>query len=151
MKLPENVVKVNKIAFQNVVRQRLSFHYSEMEEHLEQFIKGIVEAGYQLKGPFFYSLNNVPLNEVIEIELFMPISNDVFSLKGYNFSTYFEISNLLKTIIKGDLKTLTEIEYAKLIIALEESGLEMVTPFYHVVPKNGLEYLELLVGYSENI
>ena len=151
MKLPENVVKVNKIAFQNVVRQRLSFHYSEMEEHLEQFIKGIVEAGYQFKGPFFYSLNNVPLNEVIEIELFMPISNDVFSLKGYNFSTYFEISNLLKTIIKGDLKTLTEIEYAKLIIALEENDLEMVTPFYHVVPKNGLEYLELLVGYSENI
>lgn len=151
MKLPENVVKVNKIAFQNVVRQRLSFHYSEMEEHLEQFIKGIVEAGCQLKGPFFYSLNNVPLNEVIEIELFMPISNDLFSLKGYNFSTYFEISNLLKTIIKGDLKTLTEIEYAKLIIALEKNNLEMVTPFYHVVPKNGLEYLELLVGYSENI
>ena len=151
MKLPENVVKVNKIAFQNVVRQRLSFHYSEMEEHLEQFIKGIVEAGYQFKGPFFYSLNNVPLNEVIEIELFMPISNDLFSLKGYNFSTYFEISNLLKTIIKGDLKTLTEIEYAKLIIAMEKNDLEMVTPFYHVVPKNGLEYLELLVGYSENI
>lgn len=151
MKLPENVVKVNKIAFQNVVRQRLSFHYSEMEEHLEQLIKGIVEAGYQLKGPFFYSLNNVPLNEVIEIELFMPISNDLFSLKGYNFSTYFEISNLLKTIIKGDLKTLTEIEYAKLIIAMEKNDLEMVTPFYHVVPKNGLEYLELLVGYSENI
>ena len=151
MKLPENVVKVNKIAFQNVVRQRLSFHYSEMEEHLEQFIKGIVEAGYQFKGPFFYSLNNVPLNEVIEIELFMPISNDVFSLKGYNFSTYFEISNLLKTIIKGDIKTLTETEYAKLIIALEKNNLEMVTPFYHVVPKNGLEYLELLVSYSENI
>ena len=151
MKLPENVVKVNKIAFQNVVRQKLSFHYSEMEEHLEKFIKGIVKAGYQLKGPFFYSLNNVPLNEVIEIELFMPISNDLFSLKGYNFSTYFEISNLLKTIIKGDLKTLTEIEYAKLIIALEKNDLEMVTPFYHVVPKNGLEYLELLVGYSENI
>ena len=151
MKLPENVVKVNKIAFQNVVRQRLSFHYSEMEEHLEQFIKGIVEACYQLKGPFFYSLNNVPLNEVIEIELFMPISNDLFSLKGYNFSTYFEISNLLKTIIKGDLKTLTEIEYAKLIIAMEKNDLEMVTPFYHVVPKNGLEYLELLVGYSEKI
>lgn len=151
MKLPENVVKVNKIAFQNVVRQRLSFHYSEMEEHLEQFINGIVEAGYQLKGPFFYSLNNVPLNEVIEIELFIPISNDLFSLKGYNFSTYFEISNLLKTIIKGDLKTLTEIEYAKLIIAMEKNDLEMVTPFYHVVPKNGLEYLELLVGYSEKI
>ena len=35
MKPPENVVKVNKIAFQNVVRQRLSFHYSEMEEHLD--------------------------------------------------------------------------------------------------------------------
>ena len=87
----------------------------------------------------------------MEIELFMPISNDVFSLKGYNFSTYFEISNLLKTIIKGDLKTLTEIEYAKLIIALEKNDLEMVTPFYNVVPKNGLEYLELLVGYSKNI
>ena len=35
MNLPEDVVKVHKIAFQNVVRKRLSFHYSELEKHLE--------------------------------------------------------------------------------------------------------------------
>lgn len=147
MKLPEDVVKVRRLAFQNVVRKRMSFHYSELEKHLEQFVSGVVDAGYQLKGPFFYSLNNVPLNEIVDIEMFMPVSNDIFQLEGYKFSTYFELNNLLKTVVRGDFASMTEVGFAKLIVSLEENDLEMATPFYHVIPKDGLQYLELLVGY----
>lgn len=151
MNLPEDVVKVHKIAFQNVVRKRLSFHYSELEKHLEQFVSGIVDTGYQLKGPFFYSLNNVPLNEIVDIEMFMPVSNDIFHLEGYKFSTYFELNNLLKTVVKGDFSSMTEVGFAKLVVSIEVNGLEIATPFYHVLPKDGLQYLELLVGYTDKV
>ncbi|MBP2622284.1 DUF5085 family protein [Streptococcus panodentis] len=147
MKLPVDVVKVEKIAFQNVVRKRASFHYSEMDKHLSQFVSELTEAGYQLKGPFFYSLNNVPLNEIVDIEMFMPISNNAFHLEGYKFSTYFEVRDLLKTVVKGDFSAMTEVGFAKLVLSLEENDLEIATPFYHIVPQDGLRYLELLVGY----
>lgn len=147
MRLPIDVVNVEKIAFQNVVRKRASFHYNEMDKHLHQFISGIVGAGYQIKGPFFYSLNNVPLNEVVDIEMFMPISNDLFQLEGYEFSTYFEVDNLLKTVVQGNLAEMTEVGFAKLVLSLAENELEIATPFYHIVPKDGLQYLELLVSY----
>lgn len=148
MKLPVDVVKTGKIAFQNVVRKRMSFHYSEMEKHLSQFTSMLIELGYQPKGPFFYSLNNVPLNEIIDIEMFMPVTNNVFQLEGYEYSTYFEVRNLLKIVVTGDLDTTTEIGYAKLLLSLEENNLDIATPFYHMVPQDGLRYLEIFVGYQ---
>ncbi|KXT71432.1 hypothetical protein SCRDD08_00079 [Streptococcus cristatus] len=46
---------------------------------------------------------------------------------------------------------MTEVGFAKLIDSLEENDLEMATPFYHVIPKDGLQYLELLVGYTDKV
>ncbi|RSI21902.1 DUF5085 family protein [Streptococcus sanguinis] len=151
MKLPINVMKVEKIAFQNVVRKRFSFHYRDMEKYLDQFLSEIVADGYQLKGPFFYSLNNVPLNEIVDIEMFIPILSGSFYMEGYEFSTYFEVRDLLKTVITGDFATMTEVGFAKLVVVLEENNLEIATPFYHIVPKDGLQYLELLVGYCDKV
>ena len=85
MKLPIDVVKINHISFQNVVKKRMKFHYSQMEANLDQFISGIVESGYNLEGPFFYSLNNTPLDEIIDVVMFMPISNTICNLDGYEF------------------------------------------------------------------
>lgn len=149
MKLPIYVVKINHISFQNVVKKRMKFHYSQMEANLDQFISGIVESGYNLEGPFFYSLNNTPLDEIMDVEMFMPISNTICNLDGYEFSSYFEIENLLKTVVKGNFYTMTEQGFAKLMISLEENDFDIVTPFYHFFPKDGLNYLELLVGYSD--
>ena len=147
MRLPIDVVKVEKIAFQNVVRKKVSFHYNEMDKNLENFISGIIESGYQVKGPFFYSLYNVPLNEIVDLELFVPIWNDYFQLEGYEFSTYFEVDNLLKTVIQGNFTELTEVGFAKLILTLEENDLDIATPFYHIISQGELQYIELFVGY----
>ena len=147
MKLLPKVVEVDRLAYQNVVRRNFRAHYSEMEAQMNDFIAGILEAGYRLKGPFFYSLNNVPLDEIVDIDLFFPIYDDFFQLEGYEFSTYFEVKQLLKTVVTHDFQTLTEYAYALLVATIEENGLELQTPFYHILPTTDLEYVEVLVGY----
>ncbi|MBP2624055.1 DUF5085 family protein [Streptococcus oricebi] len=147
MKLLPNVEVVDRLAYQNVVRKRSSFHYSEMEEHMQQFISGVLNAGYRLKGPFFYSLNNLPMDEIVDIEMFLPIFDSVFQLEGYDFSSYFLIENLFKTVVLHDFENLTELAYAELVATIKENHLEINTPFYHILPKTDLKYVEVLVGF----
>ncbi|MBO0468352.1 DUF5085 family protein [Enterococcus plantarum] len=147
MRLLPKVFTVEKIGFQNVVSKRTKFYYSEMEKHYQDFVLGITSEGYSLKGPYFYSINNVPTDEMIDIEMFFPIIEDTFEIKEYQFSSYFEINQLVKTIIVGDFDIKTEQAYAELLATLEENNLNVATPFYHVFPKNGSEYVNLYLGY----
>lgn len=148
MKLVPIVREVDKIAYQNVVRKREKFHYLEFEKHFQKFLSDIVDAGYSIKGPVFYSLNNTPLDEMVEIEFFLPILEGVFSLTGYRFSSYFVVESLLKIRIEGNFQVMTEGGYALLLASLEENDLEMNTPFYHILPSDGSEYVELYLGYA---
>lgn len=147
MKLPPKVVTVKKIGFQNVVSKRETFYYTQLEEKYKQFMVDITSAGYRLKGPFFYSMNNVPLDKMVDIELFFPIYDEVFSVENYQFRSYFEINQLVKTIIIGDFETTTEQSYAELLATLEMNKFSIETPFYHVYPKNGSRYVNLYLGY----
>lgn len=150
MKLLPKVFTVDKISFQNVVSKRAKFYYSEMEENYKNFVSGIINEGYNLKGPFFYSLNNVPTDEMIDIEMFFPIIENIFEVEDYQFASYFEITPLLKTIIVGDFDNVTEQSYAELLATLEVNNLNIATPFYHVFPKNGSKYVNLYVGYYKS-
>ncbi|AIS61197.1 hypothetical protein JL58_09145 [Listeria ivanovii subsp. londoniensis] len=138
------------MSFQNVVSKRAKFYYSEMEENYKNFVSGIIDEGYNLKGPFFYSLNNVPTDEMIDIEMFFPIIENIFEVEDYQFASYFEITPLLKTIIVGDFDNVTEQSYAELLATLEVNNLNIATPFYHVFPKNGSKYVNLYVGYYKS-
>lgn len=151
MKLLKNVEIANKIAYQNVVRKRSKFHYSEMERYYEEFASGIVEAGYTLKGPYLYSLNNVPKDEMVDIEMFFPIQESVFERKDYQFSSYMEVKSLIKRVVSHDFEILTEQAYAELLETLEMNQLQINTPFYHIVPVNGLQYVEILLGYAAGL
>lgn len=150
MKLLPKVFTADKISFQNVVSKRAKFYYSEMEENYKNFVSGIIDEGYKLKGPFFYSLNNVPTDEMIDIEMFFPIIENIFEVEDYQFASYFEITPLLKTIIVGDFDNVTEQSYAELLATLEVNNLNIATPFYHVFPKNGSKYVNLYVGYYKS-
>lgn len=150
--LPNSRVAVDeKLSFQNVVSKRNKFHYSELENYYKAFVTGIVDAGYSLKGPYFYSLNNVPKDEYVDIEMFFPIVEESFEVEGYQFSSYFEISPLIKTVITGDFDVQTERAYAELLATLEVNELDIATPFYHVYPRSGMEYVELYLGYYERL
>lgn len=149
MKLVPAVREVEKIAYQNVVRKREKFYYTEMESRMQAFVSDIVNAGYSIKGPLFYSLNNVPLDKQMDIEFFMPIVEGTFDLKGYRFSSYFVVESLIKIRVTHDFDKLTEQAYAMLLLSLEENDLDINTPFYHILPSDGSAYIEIYLGYTD--
>lgn len=137
-----------RLAFQNVVSSRAKFHYSRMAEHFDAFASRVAASGAEPKGPFFYSLDNVPMDEMVDVEMFLPIRQSGFaSGEGLRFHSYFEVSPLLRGVVKGDLETQTELVYAQLLATLEANGLEINTPFYHVVQRDVSPYAVVCVGY----
>ncbi len=110
----------------------------------------IVRQGGTPKGPSVYSLNNVPLDEITDIEFFLPIHEAAFRADGgMLFHSSFEISPLVKGIVTGDFENQTELIYARLLAALDANGLEINAPFFHVFPADGSKYASVYVGYAD--
>jgi effector-binding domain-containing protein len=145
-----DVTLQEKLAYQNVVSSRARFHYSEMAEHLDSFASRIAAKGYDPKGPFFYSLNNVPMDEIVDIEMFLPIHQNTFNAEeGLLFHSYFEVSPLLGGIVKGDFENETERVYAQLLATLEANDLGINSPVYHVLQQDVPPYACVFVGYVD--
>jgi hypothetical protein len=149
METPFNGVSFGeRLAFQNVVSTRTKFHYSELAERFDAFVSAVTVAGGQPKGPLFYSLNNVPMDAMVDIELFLSIQQSTFSSgEGFRFSSYFEVSPMLRGIVKGDFANQTEVVYAQLLAALEAEGLAINSPFFHVLQKDVSPYALVYLGY----
>lgn len=139
-----------KLAYQNVVSRRATFHYSTLGAQLAAFVSDVVRRGGTPKGPYVYSLNNVPLDEITDIEFFLPIREDTFTAEeGTRFHSYFEVGPLVKGIVTGDFEHRTEQVYAQLLAALDGNGLEINAPFFHVLPEDGSKYASVYVGYVD--
>lgn len=138
------------LAYQNVVSSRAEFHYTETAEYLDRFASRISAKGYDPKGPLFYSLNNVPMDEMVDIEMFLPIHQSTFTAEeGLWFHSYFEVSPLLRGVVKGDFENQTERVYAELLATLEANELRMNSPFYHLFRREIPPYALVLVGYVD--
>ncbi len=155
MKIPfQNIQLEEKIAFQNVVSQRKKFHYKKMGEEFQNFVSSIVDSGYTLKGPYFYSLNNTPMDEIVDIEMFFPIYEktfDTYKFPQSSYNSYFEIGPVFKNIVVGNFEKNTEQIYAELIATLEINDLEINTPFFHVLSEDGSNYTYIYLGYSSEL
>lgn len=139
-----------RLAFQNVVSARATFHYSELAGHLDEFAGAVNAAGCEPMGPLFYSLNNVPMDEMVDIEMFLPIRQNVFDgADGLRFSSYFEVFPLLRGVVTGDSEHQTEAVYAQLLEALEVHELEINSPFFHVFQKDGSPHALIYLGYMQ--
>lgn len=139
----------DRLAFQNVVSSRAKFHYSELAARLEEFTSAIAQKGYDPKGPFFYSLNNVPMDEMVDVEMFLPIRQGTFDGgPELAFHSYFEVAPLLRGAVTGDFERRTEQVYAQLLGTLDANGLEMNSPFFHVVQNDTSSSVSVYVGYS---
>ncbi|WP_158861886.1 DUF5085 family protein [Leifsonia sp. AG29] len=139
-----------RLAYQNVLSSRATFHYSELGERFGEFTSAITQNGYDPKGPLFYSLNNVPLDEMVDIEMFLPIRQDsVQPEEGLLFHSYFDVSPLLSGMVTGDFEVQAEHVYAQLLATLDVNGLQQNTPFYHLVRNDIAPYVSVLVGYSK--
>lgn len=147
---PANVVFGEQLARQNVVSRRARFYYAEMETRLTQFVADVVAQGGTPKEPCFYSLNNVPMDEITDIEFFLPI-NEASFVEGVDmrFHSYFELSPVALATVTGDPETQTEYVYALLLGALRQRGCELNTPFFNVFPADGSPYVSVYLGYVD--
>jgi hypothetical protein len=138
-----------RLGYQNVVSSRKTFHYSELAVRFEEFTSAIAQSGYDPKGPFFYSLNNVPMDEMVDIEMFLPIRQDTFDDEpGLFFHSYFEVSPLLRGVVAGDFENRTEQVYAQLLGIMDANDLVINSPFFHVVQHGVSPFVSVYVGYS---
>ena len=139
-----------KLAYQNVVSRRRRFHYGELAVQLGRFVSDVLGHGGRPRGPAFYSLNNVPLDEITDIEFFLPIREAAFAAPdGMRFHSYLEISPTVRGIVTGEVERRTEYVYAQLLAALESRGLRVNAPFFHVFPDDGSAYATVYLGYAE--
>ncbi|MFA9559948.1 DUF5085 family protein [Evansella sp. AB-rgal1] len=146
-----NVVNpLDSIRYTNVVSRKYQIHYTAMEDVIKDFVTQIVEQEATLKGPLFYSLSNVPMDEILHIELFMPIKEDDIALTDdYYFHSYFSIEDMVSLCLFNDFEAKTEVAYRVLIDYMEENKLKQITPIFHVLSGDeDFPYIYVKIGIT---
>ena len=139
-----------RLSFQNVVSHRTKCHYTEMAAQFDEFVSQVKATGSEPVGPLFYSLNNVPMDEMVDIETFLPIRQGTFPRhEDFLFHSYVDVSPLLRGIVKGKFEEQTEAVYTQLLATLEANDLEINSPFYHVFQKDPSPFVLVYVGYVD--
>lgn len=82
--------------YRNVAWDSYTVHYTEFDKAIEEFNHQLVAAELTINGPLFYALHNVPLDEVMEIDIYVPVEQTYVSWeKGLLFQTYLYIEERL--------------------------------------------------------
>lgn len=124
----------DSIRYTNVISKRYRYHYRDMNEVMESFINDVVKANGTVKGPLFYAIHNVPLDEMLNAEFFMPVYEDRVDLQDdMKFHSYFNIEGMVTYCVFDQFETSTEAAYGILMQYMETSGLRQTTPIFHVV------------------
>ena len=123
----------DSLRYADVLSKPCRFHYSKMEQQMEQFITDAVECGGIVKGPMFYSLMNLPLDGYLTVEFFLPLYNLPDTIPtGMYYHSYFSIEDAISCYVAGDFIKNTEWGYAALLEYAETNGLKQNTPFFHI-------------------
>ena len=142
------VTNGNIFEARNVIKKRSTFHVSQMKNELAAFMSAIDEAGGHPAGPIVYSLNNIPYEGNMDIEFFLPLEEEFLEVEGMQFSSYFEINNIIMVTLNHDYEELTKEAYARLLWTLEENNREQHTPVYHILQTEGTGQVTILLGYA---
>ncbi|XID94304.1 DUF5085 family protein [Paenibacillaceae bacterium WGS1546] len=140
------------IRYTNVVSKKYRFHYLEMKAVLKDFLEAIVRQRATIKGPLFYSINNVPTDEWIAGEFFMPIMEDEIELADeLSFHSYFYIESMISHRLFTRFEALTEVSYRMLLDFIELQNLIQATPIFHVLSGDeSLMYVTIKIGVAVN-
>ncbi len=132
----------------NVVSKKYRYPYKEMGDALADFNQRIVGQGASVKGPFFYSINNVPMEKVVHGEFFLPIHQDRIRLAdGMSFHSYFSIENMISDFVLADFEKYMEVSYRILIDYMKDRHLRQATPIFHVLSGDAeMPYIHVKIG-----
>jgi effector-binding domain-containing protein len=118
----------------NVLSRKRTFHYDEWETHLSQFLQDVADMGITVRGPVFYSVNNIPVNEIVNAEFFISIEEDLVSADtDMIFRSYFGIEEMVSICLYDDPENRTEEAYARLLYHIQNNHLQQITPIFHVI------------------
>jgi len=141
----------DSIKFRNVISKRYRFYYKDMEEVMEQFLNDIDRKKATVKGPLFYSLNNVPMDKIMNVEFFMPIEEEKIEIdEDMFFQSYFSIENMVSISMYDNFETNTEIAYRVLLDYIDDNKLKQVTPIFHVISGDRtMQYVFIKMGVTQ--
>lgn len=141
----------DQIRYQNVLSKRYEFHYSQMDEFMREFLTEVEDAGGHPKDILFYCINNVPREERLKVEFFLPVREDFLQATGdMHFHSYFSIENMMSIRVTDKIETSMEGAYAALLHFMEEADLEQVTPPFHMIGQAaGNYFITVKIGYIE--
>ncbi|MFZ7946300.1 MULTISPECIES: DUF5085 family protein [Bacillaceae] len=124
----------DSIRFANVLSRKYRFHYLDMNEALEDFLHDIGSHKGTVRGPLFYSIHNIPSDEVINAEFYMPMEEDwIEPMADMRFHSFYSIENMISLCIAENLEVKTEAAYKLLFEYMKEYSLEQATPIFHVI------------------
>ena len=132
----------------NVLSRKYTFHFNEWETHFSQFLQEVGDMGVTVRGPVFYSINNVPINETVNAEFFISIEEDLQpSDTDMAFRSYYGIEQMVSICLYDDPINRTEEAYARLLYHIEHSQLQQITPIFHVMSGDeDFQYMMIKIG-----
>ncbi|WP_138755913.1 DUF5085 family protein [Paenibacillus sinopodophylli] len=138
----------DSIRYTNVISKKYRYHYNEMNAIMESFVTDIIKINATVNGPLFYSINNVPMDEMVEAEFFMPvIENQVDVIEDMHFHSYFNIEDMITYCVYNEVETTTEIAYGYLLEYIKQNHLRQVTPIFHILSgDHSLQYVFIKIG-----
>ena len=141
----------DSIRFSNVLSRSYRFHYLDMNEALEDFLHDVGSLKATVRGPLFYSIHNVPHDEIVNAEFYLPMEDDwIKPVDDMRFHSYFSIENMVSLCIAENIEAKTEAAYKLLFDYLEEHELEQATPIFHVVSGDEtFQYSFIKIGVSQ--
>jgi len=141
----------DSIRFTNVVSSKYSFHYSEFKEVMQNFIESVVRCDASVNGPLFYSINNVPKDEMVSAEFFIPVEEDqINGTGGMKFHSYFCVEDMISICLYQNFQQQTEVAYALLLEYVAQNQLKQVTPIFHVITGDEtLQYVYIKMGVGQ--
>lgn len=146
------VVEEETMMYRNVVWHSYEFHYSNFEHVVDDFNEKLIAANLTVNGPLFYSLKNVPLDERMDIDLYVPVEQSYVPRdKNLYFQTYFFIDQMLMTRVKGNFAVNTERTYEKLFSYALQHNLQIVSPIFHILRGDDeLQWVEIKVKVDDD-
>lgn len=137
----------------NVVSCLYQVNLSDLSEAFNDFLNRIISAGYTIDGQLFYSINSdLMQKENMLVELFVPIEEEIFDMdKRFTFRTYFQVTDMMVTRVKGDMERDFSEEIQVLISEIVDQNLTVKTPtFYKIYVTDDEEiFTDIMIGIRE--
>lgn len=138
----------DSIKLSNVVSQKYEFHINDLKDTLNYFLKIVEKNKLAPKSLCLYSINNIPLDGMIQGEFFISVKNELIDrLDGLEYYSYFCIENMISTCMYENYEIKTEEAYFRLLKYIEENNMQQVTPIFNVFAGDtNFQYVYTKVG-----